>query len=146
MIAPKAIGQGGMGTIYLANDKKAGRQYAVKKLMLSKTTDLPALQARARCLNFYCSLTVLISERDRYDAHVCPSKCGRIHGKFHVRPLSLGCHGVHGLWLPHQSAPGMIHDITFTCSISDDTCIGQAFSHSKVQLSESEIAALLMGR
>ncbi|EKX54340.1 hypothetical protein GUITHDRAFT_83971 [Guillardia theta CCMP2712] len=57
VIAPKAIGQGGMGTIYLANDKKAGRQYAVKKLMLSKTTDLPALQAHARCRNSYCSLT-----------------------------------------------------------------------------------------
>ncbi len=39
-----------MGTIYLAEDRKSARLLAVKKLPLSKTTDLPALQARARCL------------------------------------------------------------------------------------------------
>lgn len=43
-MSTKAIGQGGMGTIYLAEDRKSGRLLAVKKLPLSKTTDLPALQ------------------------------------------------------------------------------------------------------
>mmetsp|Transcript_15697 Transcript_15697/g.38097 ORF Transcript_15697/g.38097 Transcript_15697/m.38097 type:complete len:518 (+) Transcript_15697:95-1648(+) len=43
-LSPKAIGQGGMGTIYLATNKKTQKQAAVKKLVLSKTTDLPALQ------------------------------------------------------------------------------------------------------
>mmetsp|Transcript_55891 Transcript_55891/g.147771 ORF Transcript_55891/g.147771 Transcript_55891/m.147771 type:complete len:502 (-) Transcript_55891:205-1710(-) len=43
-LSAKAIGQGGMGTIYLAEDRRGGRLLAVKKLPLSKTTDLPALQ------------------------------------------------------------------------------------------------------
>eukprot|EP00291_Cryptomonas_curvata_P030973 CAMPEP_0172211932 /NCGR_PEP_ID=MMETSP1050-20130122/36690_1 /TAXON_ID=233186 /ORGANISM="Cryptomonas curvata, Strain CCAP979/52" /LENGTH=515 /DNA_ID=CAMNT_0012892465 /DNA_START=75 /DNA_END=1619 /DNA_ORIENTATION=+ len=43
-MSTKPIGQGGMGTIYLAEDRKSGRLLAVKKLPLSKTTDLPALQ------------------------------------------------------------------------------------------------------
>mmetsp|Transcript_30218 Transcript_30218/g.74285 ORF Transcript_30218/g.74285 Transcript_30218/m.74285 type:complete len:493 (-) Transcript_30218:147-1625(-) len=43
-LASRPIGQGGMGTIYLATNRKSGKQSAVKKLLLSKTTDLPALQ------------------------------------------------------------------------------------------------------
>ncbi|EKX33861.1 hypothetical protein GUITHDRAFT_81068 [Guillardia theta CCMP2712] len=39
---PKSIGQGGMGTIYRGT--KDGKDYAIKKLALSKQTDLPALQ------------------------------------------------------------------------------------------------------
>jgi len=43
-LSAKPIGQGGMGTIYLATNRKTKRQSAIKKLLLSKTTDLPALQ------------------------------------------------------------------------------------------------------
>ena len=44
-LASKAIGQGGMGTIYLGTDRQRPHlSVAVKKLALSKTTDLPALQ------------------------------------------------------------------------------------------------------
>mmetsp|Transcript_20083 Transcript_20083/g.40918 ORF Transcript_20083/g.40918 Transcript_20083/m.40918 type:complete len:538 (+) Transcript_20083:235-1848(+) len=43
-IAPKSIGQGGMGTIYLGTDKNTNKDVAIKKLSLSKTTDLPGLQ------------------------------------------------------------------------------------------------------
>lgn len=43
-IAPKSIGQGGMGTIYMATDKQTGQNVAIKKLSLSKSTDLPGLQ------------------------------------------------------------------------------------------------------
>uniref|UniRef100_A0A7S0ECW0 Non-specific serine/threonine protein kinase n=1 Tax=Hanusia phi TaxID=3032 RepID=A0A7S0ECW0_9CRYP len=108
VIAPKAIGQGGMGTIYLANDKKAGRQFAVKKLMLSKTTDLPALQNEIAMM--------------RTSAH--PNVVEYIESFMFDRCL----------WVVMEYMDG-----------GSLTNLLQAFSQSKVQLSESEIAALLLG-
>ncbi len=39
----KPIGQGGMGTIYLGQDRRTDRRVAVKKLNLAKNTDMKAL-------------------------------------------------------------------------------------------------------
>ena len=39
----KPIGQGGMGTIYLGQEKRTERRVAVKKLSLAKNTDMKAL-------------------------------------------------------------------------------------------------------
>uniref|UniRef100_A0A7S0M8Q2 Non-specific serine/threonine protein kinase n=1 Tax=Cryptomonas curvata TaxID=233186 RepID=A0A7S0M8Q2_9CRYP len=39
----KPIGQGGMGTIYLGQDRRTDRRVAVKKLSLAKNTDMKAL-------------------------------------------------------------------------------------------------------
>ncbi len=39
----KPIGQGGMGTIYLGQDRRTDRRVAVKKLSLAKNTDMNAL-------------------------------------------------------------------------------------------------------
>jgi serine/threonine protein kinase len=54
-IAPKAIGQGGMGTIYLARDVRAQRSVAIKKLALSKTTvpDPPLLLVGFRPIKYH---------------------------------------------------------------------------------------------
>ncbi len=39
----KPIGQGGMGIIYLGQDRRTDRRVAVKKLSLAKNTDMKAL-------------------------------------------------------------------------------------------------------
>ena len=40
----KPIGQGGMGTIFLGQDRRSERKVAIKKLSLAKNTDMKALQ------------------------------------------------------------------------------------------------------
>jgi serine/threonine protein kinase len=53
----KPIGQGGMGTIFLGQEKKTEKRVAVKKLSLAKNTDMKALHNEIAMMQVFCPLT-----------------------------------------------------------------------------------------